>query len=243
MPAARPAEVVEARVLARQAADAFRDEVERYKDDYKLSHQEAVARAEEPYSPAHVANLVLGPPDQVSFYDLERLGKHNPELMQDRWEGIKEAARDDLQTGGRAAAAAEGFGPHCWQRAQFAAVLSALTDDWRPRGGVERLLLDQMALAHTALLDWMKTHAALSACDSGRRERRLKEGGWPEPPRLSDAEAVEQAATMVDRFSRIFLRTLRALCNLRKVTPAVVVQNAGQVNVGGQQVNVAEAGA
>jgi hypothetical protein len=88
----------------------------------------------------------------------------------------------------------------------------------------------------------MKTHAALSACECGRRERRLKEGGRLEPPRLSDAEAVEQAATMVDRFSRIFLRTLRALCNLRKATPAVVVQNAGQVNVGHQQVNVADTG-
>jgi hypothetical protein len=42
----------------------------------------------------------------------------------------------------------------------------------------------------------------------------------------------------VDRFDRIFLRTLRALRNLRRQTPGVVVQNAGQVNVGGQQVNV-----
>jgi hypothetical protein len=44
---------------------------------------------------------------------------------------------------------------------------------------------------------------------------------------------------MVDRFNRIFLRTLRALRDLRKVPLAVVVQNAGQVNVGQQQVNVA----
>jgi hypothetical protein len=44
---------------------------------------------------------------------------------------------------------------------------------------------------------------------------------------------------MADRFNGIFLRTLRALCSLRKVPLAVVVQNAGQVNVGGQQVNVA----
>jgi hypothetical protein len=43
---------------------------------------------------------------------------------------------------------------------------------------------------------------------------------------------------MVDRFHRMFLRTLRALCNLRKVPLAVFVQSAGQVNVG-QQVNVA----
>jgi hypothetical protein len=43
---------------------------------------------------------------------------------------------------------------------------------------------------------------------------------------------------MVDRFNRIFLRTLRALRDLRRYTPAVIVQNAGQVNIGEQQVNV-----
>jgi hypothetical protein len=32
---------------------------------------------------------------------------------------------------------------------------------------------------------------------------------------------------------------LKALLDLRRVVPAVVVQNAGQVNVAGQQVNVA----
>jgi hypothetical protein len=59
---------------------------------------------------------------------------------------------------------------------------------------------------------------------------------------MSEAEAVDQAAAMVDRFNRIFLRTLRALRDLRRYAPAtVVVQNAGQVNVGSQQVNMAAA--
>jgi hypothetical protein len=56
---------------------------------------------------------------------------------------------------------------------------------------------------------------------------------------MSEAQAIEQAACMIDRFNKIFLRTLRALRDLRRYAPAVIVQNAGQVNVGGQQVNVA----
>jgi hypothetical protein len=44
---------------------------------------------------------------------------------------------------------------------------------------------------------------------------------------------------MADRFHRIFLRTLRALRDLRRYAGPVIVQQAGQVNVGGQQVNVA----
>ncbi len=43
---------------------------------------------------------------------------------------------------------------------------------------------------------------------------------------------------MVERFHGVFLRSLRALTELRRRPLAVVVQNAGQVNVGGQQVNL-----
>ncbi len=45
---------------------------------------------------------------------------------------------------------------------------------------------------------------------------------------------------MVDRFNRLFLRTLRALRDLRRYAPAVTIQNAGQVNIGAQQVNAAQ---
>ena len=50
---------------------------------------------------------------------------------------------------------------------------------------------------------------------------------------------MEQAAAMVDRFNRLLLRTLRALRDLRRYGPSVTVQNAAQVNIGGQQVNMA----
>ena len=43
---------------------------------------------------------------------------------------------------------------------------------------------------------------------------------------------------MVERFNGIFLRTLKALRDLRRQVPGVVVQNAGSINVGQQQLNV-----
>jgi hypothetical protein len=56
------------------------------------------------------------------------------------------------------------------------------------------------------------------------------------PPRVSEAEAGEQAAAMAERFQRLFTRALQ---NLRCLPPAVVVvQGAGQVNIGERQVNV-----
>jgi hypothetical protein len=68
---------------------------------------------------------------------------------------------------------------------------------------------------------------------------RLPFQGSGESPRLSDAEAIEQAAGRVERFYRILTRSLRSLQEWRRRVPAVVVQNAGPVNVAEQQVNVA----
>jgi len=69
---------------------------------------------------------------------------------------------------------------------------------------------------------------------------QLQRAAYPPPPRVSIAEAMDQAAAMADRFHRMFLRSLRALRDLRRYTPTVVVANAGQVNVSaGPQINLA----
>ena len=49
---------------------------------------------------------------------------------------------------------------------------------------------------------------------------------------------MELAATMADRFQKMFVRALRALRDLRRYAPTVVVQHAQQVNLGQQQLNV-----
>ena len=70
-------------------------------------------------------------------------------------------------------------------------------------------------------------------------ETLLKRDGHWKPPRIGVAETIDQSAAMVDRFHRLFLRTLRALREHRRHAPQVVVQNAAQVNVGAVQQNVA----
>ena len=55
-------------------------------------------------------------------------------------------------------------------------------------------------------------------------------------------EATDRAYEMADRWGRIALRNLRALRDLRRYGASVTIQNAGQVNLGGQQVNVAARG-
>ena len=61
-------------------------------------------------------------------------------------------------------------------------------------------------------------------------------------PRVNAFQAIDQAAAMVDRFDKLFMRALRQLRDLRRYTPTVVVQRAEQVNVGQQQLNLASGG-
>jgi hypothetical protein len=44
---------------------------------------------------------------------------------------------------------------------------------------------------------------------------------------------------MVERLHRLWLRTLRALQDQRRLQPPVVVRRAGQVNLAYQKINVA----
>jgi hypothetical protein len=168
-------------------------------------------------TPAQIADrLSRRPPEETSWFNLHQLSNHDPELAVQRWEEMKLAALDELQAGHRAAVALENGHSTAWKRAQFLALRHELMQEWEPRNGIERQLIDTMAEARTVVLLW---------------------SSWLTPGMLGD-EAIEQAAAMVDRFNRIFLRTLRALRDLRRLPPAVVVANADQVNVGGQQVNM-----
>ncbi|HVS38459.1 MAG TPA: hypothetical protein VMS17_23070, partial [Gemmataceae bacterium] len=71
---------------------------------------------------------------------------------------------------------------------------------------------------------------------------RSRQKDEPELPRVYIAEAVDQAAAIVERMHRLYLRTMKALQDRRRGGPPVVVRRAGQVNVGGQQVNVCGGG-
>jgi hypothetical protein len=224
-------ETQEAGMLARELAAAYKGMVEHYKDVWKMSTPEAVAKTEE-VADGYTASTLQGPADQVSWHGLDHVARLDPEAAARRWEEVKGEALAELRSGHRAARAMEGYGSSCWARAQFLAVRRDLLDAWQPGNGVERQLIDMLAQAQTAQLYWMDIFTLRCASNSVKRD----EGRW-QAVTVEDAEAMEQAAAMVERFHAMFLRTLKALRDLRR-TPGVVVQSAGQVNVGQQQVNV-----
>jgi hypothetical protein len=234
--ATTPAAPSEAGVLAGELAQSFGRLVQLYEKHYSLSREEAVRRATEP--PADGGQRVLTePPDQVSWFDLFVIARTDPDRAA-RWEEIKRAALEELQTGHRAAKAVETVNDGAWHRAQFLALREELAAEWRPRNGIERQLIDTMAQAQAGYLSWLHTLTMRTDLESVTNDRLHREEARWGPPRQSDADALDQAAAMMDRFNRIFLRTLRALYDMRRHDTPVIVQNGGQVNVAQQQVNM-----
>jgi hypothetical protein len=234
--------------LAREMASAYLKLVEWNREECQRSVEEADRLARGHDDRYWARRALEQPPDQVSWSALGALAEHDPDAMQATWERIKAAARDELDSGHRAAHTVEWTGGP-WERAQFLAIRAAFHAECQPRGGIEAALVDQMAQAHTMYLRWTHEFHIQASTESSREDHKRKHDGYWQPPRIDTAAALDQSAAMTDRFHRLFLRSLRALRDLRRYTPTVMVANAGQVNVsagpqvnlGAQQVNVADA--
>jgi hypothetical protein len=91
-------------------------------------------------------------------------------------------------------------------------VRARLADAWRPRDALEQQLIDHLAQRQTLLWQWQETvRGCMQMASPAPRE-----DGFAEPPRVSMAEALDQAEAMVERCHRIYLRTLGALQELRR---------------------------
>ena len=228
----------EALPLAVEMAKAHRQMVEYYRQQCKASPGEAVEKVGEWTDADQEQRILNSEPDQVSWLDLHMLAERDPDLQVQRWEEIKDYAREELRSGHRAGFAMDSMTSRPWNRAQFLAVRDELAEQWLPRNGIELTLIDVMAQAYTAYLFWQERLTLWSALEPETDNQSVREKGTWNPPRVRDFQAVDQAATMVDRFNRLFIRSLRSLRDLRRYSPMVIVQNASQVNVGDQQVNV-----
>src|SRR5271166_1775993 len=72
-------DVQEAGTLARELAAAFKGIVEHYRDVWKMSPPEALAKAEEA-SDGYIASTLKGPADQVSWHGLDHLARRDPAM-------------------------------------------------------------------------------------------------------------------------------------------------------------------
>jgi hypothetical protein len=212
--------------LARLLAD--------YERSLSFSTQEAMAAAEKSLVREEERAMKV-PPERTTWLHLRALAQRDPEAAAQRWTDIEKAALDELQSGHRAALTMLAASP--WERAQYLAIRRALAQDWQPRGGLELQLIETLAQAQVAWHFWLEATIRWATNGAERSGRACQDDMGRPTPRLSEGEAIERAGAMADRFNRIFLRTLRALRDLRRQGPAVLVQNVSQVNVNSQQIS------
>lgn len=215
------------RSMLRYQADAFMDEM--------ANGAGTLRRADL----GRAATIDTTPSEHIGWPSLADVAERDPDKAADVWERIRDDARDELTTGHRAARALEWQG-RPWDRARFLAIRSMLIEEWQPRGGIELALLDQMAIAHSQFLEWSERLFVQAASEARTLSRDVKfdsSGSW-DPPTVEAAAAIDQAGAMAERWQRLFVRAARALRDLRRFGPAVVVNGAAQVNVAAVQQNV-----
>ena len=182
--------------------------------------------------PARLDHLT---PPGFSWFDITAEIRRDEAAGWSLWEKIRQTARDELAGGVMAGQAVEGYQARPYERATFLAIREALADGLQPRNGMERLLLDGMAEAWVMHLRWLSKHVKTDSMDAGRLDGDIgQQDGW-EPPRLSEAEAVDRAAQMSDRFQRQFLRLMKCYRDGRRLIGSMTVVG-GQVNLAGQQI-------
>ena len=203
----------ESSMLARELARGFGEKVEEFRKYCNLSPQEARQYAAQ-NSPQSIDRILKSPPDELRWCDLDVLARKDPALVHERWETIKQAASDEIHSGYRAAQTVEdGGGP--LERARFLTVRAELMGDWQPRNATEQMLVDQ--LAQLQILSWRWLEAFTTWTNHARiAPRKAKKGESYETMRVWESEALERAGRKVELLQRMYLRTLKALQDLRR---------------------------
>jgi len=205
----------------------------------------------------------------LSWWQFNELFKADPSLAREFWEYVKEEAIRDFKAGHLAARMFErtNLQRDVWKRAQFVAVYQAMVKEYQPRGAVEHSMVEMVVVNFFMWQHWLQIHLERATTEPRReswdykqwRERNqyqyFRQGGkshkrhtnmqffdgtW-DAPYQPEAEAIEQAAELADRFRRAYQASVRALRDWRRYSVPVIVQNAEQVNIaaqGASQTNV-----
>jgi hypothetical protein len=185
--------------------------------------------------------LLDASPDNLEWHDLSYVEQLEPGSGFEVYNHIKQVARDELESGQRAADIVANPMMRPWVKARYLALRQSFIADWKPTGSIETRLIEMMAHLYCEYEHWMELsiQRVAVACQQERFHIEVR-GKWRAVGLNGDQDA-QQAAEMVDRYNRLFLRTLRQLRDLRRYNVPVIINNAEQVNLatdGGQQVNV-----
>ena len=220
------------------------------------SIEEAVAYASDPHPWKSTEEILKGIEktnlESLDWWNIAILFGRDQEQAERIWKLLKQEARREFMSGHRVASVSEtgDWQREPWKRARFLAIRDGFVEQWKPSGAIELAMIDTMAQAYNEYLYWSEeTHRRSTTemkmsqeLDEDRYYKGAK-GNWI-PPRVGEQNAIEHAMQMMDRYNKLFLRTLRQLRDFRRYSTPITINNPQQVNIaadGGKQVNVAEA--
>ncbi len=208
----------------------------------RMTKEEALAHGSQLSKKERLTDLDGRPVRNLTWNDFDWVAELDMKVALGKWQELKAQARAEWESGQRGAETMRLSEP--WERARYAALLSSFKDEWQPRGGIELALIEQMAQCYSSWLSCLENYLFIDFFDGSEKvddeEAGYHSRGYVVPPRLSRAQYVDRALHTTERFQRMFLRSLRALRDLRRYTPKITIHNEGQVNIAEQQVNVAK---
>ena len=230
--------LAEARSLGRELARVYNRLIDGAMQLHNIPHEEARREIDCLLSTTSLEDVLAKDVEEISWIDLDSLASDGE--SHEAWELMKRAALEEAETGISAAKVIEGYGAEPWQRAEFFAMRKGMMDEWKPKGGIEMALLDTLASSLWMYRFWLHQHVIRATTRAEIQQSDLKKRGKRRPEFSWEIEDTARAAEMADRFHRMAMRTLRALRDVRRYSPAVNIRNAGQVNIGEKQVNVSD---
>jgi hypothetical protein len=226
--------------LARSMVDARRRQLRIMEDYLHYSKPDAQAKLEEQNAAESVESLMEKAEDQVHWYDLDTLAEKDPGRAVELWASVKGRAREEWESGHRAAEVAHGWGGgEAWERARFLAIYEGMVEEVQPQGGIERALVEMLSQTHWHYLLESETLSMYETTELERMEYEVETTGARQRKAVWQENLEEKRAQRVEQLNRLFVRTLRALRDWRRYGSSVTIQRAGQVNIAEKQVNVA----
>ncbi len=212
--------------------------LELFRKDECLTNDELTAIVKElPRDAERYRNQIRNtPPEELKLADFGMLSMFDPEAGALELRRFRELARSEIQNGTAAAKAVYGIhGGSFWETETFKELLSQIEVNWKPQSGLESILLQNFAQAWVNQQRWTLKLSTMGE-DLCNRERMEHEhlSGWL-PLRVSEQQAMDQAAAMIERFNRMALLNIRALKDLRRSGPTYHIDKA---NIANQQIVV-----
>jgi hypothetical protein len=188
-----------------------------------------------------VDDALNAPPEDLTWQAMARLENEQPGSFTTIWERIKEYAREELESGQRAASVSVGD-QRPISKARFLVLREKYIREWEPRNVLESQVIDAICQAQTIREYWMRLATERVAVECEIEQYWIEHNGKRSERQIDGSESACEAREEAERWDRVFIRSVRALRDLRRYSTAVIVNNqGGQVNLasdGGQQVNV-----